>query len=98
MRFKFVNETRIIDPNGHKAGGLYRARIITRPIWSVLTGEKMRTANPVCADLHLLQMALAEDGLEYTVRQLLRRRARQPLLHHKHQAKEQEEKKVPHLL
>jgi hypothetical protein len=97
MRFKPVYEIRIIDPNGHKADRLQRARIMNRPVWT-FTGEKIRTANQVFADLHLLQMPLAEDGLEFTIRQLLRRWARRPMLHHEHQAKEQEKQKVPRLL
>lgn len=42
---------------------LQSVRIITRPMRTLLTGEKMRPANQVGADLHLLQMALAEDSL-----------------------------------
>jgi hypothetical protein len=68
MCCELANEVLIIDPNGHKAARVFETRVIWGPVRGLLTREKRRTANPISADLHLLQMPLAEDCLEFTVR------------------------------
>jgi hypothetical protein len=67
MCFEVADEVRIIDPNSHKADRLHRDRIITRPVWTLLTGDKVRTANQVFADQHLLNVPLAQGCLEFTI-------------------------------
>ena len=57
----------ITDPRGAHTPAQHAPQAHHRPVWTLLTEDKVRTANPVCTNLHRLNLPLTEGCLECTI-------------------------------